>query len=410
MEPVSRDQLHQLVADARARWEVPGMAVAVCADGSETTAADGVQELASGRRTAAETRFRIASVTKPFVATLALTLVQDGLLALEEPPPGVKTRATVRQLLGNVGGLKSEWDDRPEFGEGDDALARLAEHEPPLLPLEPGELFSYANTGFWLVGAACAALVGTTFEEALRARVLEPLGLASTGFEKTDGATGYDAGEPVEDLYPRARRPSGGLWSTVGDLLRFARHHLGATGPLTAESRAQMQRPLASGPGFEYGLGWFLKRRDGSRSVEHPGSAFGFQSLLVLITDEQWAFAALTNSSRGSGAIGDVLRELGGGVEEPETVELRHEQLQALAGRYQAFGFEVEIVAGDGALRVAETMTNPLTGAVRRLPAVRARPLSEREFVIVEGDDRGDRFDFPRDGLVRFPAIAVRVE
>jgi CubicO group peptidase (beta-lactamase class C family) len=337
-----------------------------------------------------------------------MTLVQDGLLTLDEPPPGTRTRATVRQLLGNVGGLSSEWDDPPDFGDGDDALPQLAALEPPRLPLEPGELFSYANTGFWLVGAACAAATGRTFEDAMRERVLEPLALAATSFAATEHATGHVSGDPVTDVYPRSRRPSGGLWSIVGDLLAFAQHHLRAPGPLSDASRAEMQRPLSRGPGFEYGLGWFLASRGGSRSVEHPGSAFGFQSRLVLLPDEGSAFAALTNSDRGSVAIEDVLRSLGRGVEDPPTVELEAEQLQAFAGRYRAAGFEIEVAADEGGLRIAETRTSPLTREVTHSPAVRALPVAEREFVIVEGDDRGDRFDFPRDGLLRLSAIAVR--
>jgi CubicO group peptidase (beta-lactamase class C family) len=259
-----------------------------------------------------------------------------------------------------------------------------------------------------LVGAACAAAIGTTFEDAMRERVLEPLGLAATSFAASEHATGHVSGEPVADRYPRSRRPSGGLWSTVDDLLTFAHHHLGAPGPLSDASRAEMQRPLSRGPGFEYGLGWFLARRGGSRSVEHPGSAFGFQSRLVLLPDEGWAFAGLTNSDRGSLAIEGILRSLGRGVEDPPTVELDAKQLQAFAGRYRAAGFEVAVAADECGLRIVETLTNPLTGEVAHSPAVRALPVAEREFVIVEGDDRGDRFDFPRDGLLRLSAIAVR--
>jgi CubicO group peptidase (beta-lactamase class C family) len=417
MEPVSADQLAALVREARTRWHVPAMVAAVWTPGSEAVAADGVYELGGGRHVTPATQFRVASITKPFVATLALSLVQDGLLDLDEPPPRTRARATVRQLLGNVGGLKSEWDDRPDVGEGDEALLRLAQLEPPVLPFAPGELFSYANAGFWLVGAACAAVTGATFEEAMRRRVLEPLGLAATAFEAAEPATGHEQVEPngdehrsVVDAYPRSRRPSGGLWSNAGDLISFARHHLGGPGPLTDESRAEMQRPLAQGPGFEYGLGWFLSRRGGGRSVEHPGSAFGFQSLLVLVPDERFAFAALTSSSRGSLAIDDVLRELGLAAQEPEPVLLTAEELAPFAGRYRAFAFEVEIAAADGGLIVTETTTNALTGAVSRAPGARARPVGEREFEIVEGDARGDRFDFPRDDLVRFAAVALRVD
>jgi CubicO group peptidase (beta-lactamase class C family) len=392
------------------------MVAGILADGRVTIAADGVHELGGDRPVADDTIFRVASITKPFVATLAMTLVQEGLLALDERPPRSRADATLRQLLGNVGGLASEWDDRPDFGDGDDALARLAEREPPLLPVRPGELFSYANSGFWLAGAACAAATGATFEDAMRVRVTEPLGLESTAFDAADRATGHepvdpdsDEHRPVEDSYPRSRRPSGGLWSTVADLLRFARHHLGGPGPLTEESRAEMQRPASTGPGFDYGLGWFLTRCSGRLGVEHSGSAFGYQSQLVLVPDDGVALAALTNSSRGALAIDDLRVALGLARDAPETVTLDDERLGRFAGRYRGFGFELEVRPDRGGVSVVYTQLSPL-GGVSRYAAAHARAIGEREFEVVEGANRGDRFDFPRDGLVRFGAIGSRVE
>jgi CubicO group peptidase (beta-lactamase class C family) len=408
MEPISRDQLQSVVAEARERFAVPGMVVGVWADGAEVVVADGVRELGHDRRVAPETVFRIASITKPFVATLAMTLADAGLLALDEPPPGTRAQATVRQLLGNVGGLASDWDDRPDFGDGDGALERLAERPPPLLPIEPGMIFSYANSGFWLVGAACAAVARTTFEQAMQERVLAPLALASTAFEASEIATGHELGEPLDDRYPRARRPSGGLWSTVGDLLRFARHHLGAAGPLSTASRTEMRRPLSSGPGFDYGLGWFLTSRGGRRVVEHAGSAFGYQSHLLLVPDGGVSVAALTNSSRGSHAIEEVRTALGLSRDLPETCSLAG-GFERFSGTYRGFGFEVEVRPDPGGLVVDYTETSS-TGRVTAYPPARARPIGEREFELVEGDDRGDGFDFPRDGLVRFTAIGIRDE
>src|SRR5919201_6940581 len=320
MERVSGDLLAEWTAEARERWHVPGMATGLLQDGETVFAADGVLELGGDEPVSPGTHFRIASVTKPFVCTLAMTLVQDGLLSLDEPPPGAWTEATVRQLLSHQGGLAIEWPGDVDDAVDDAALLRLAEREPELLPVGPGELFSYCNTGYWFVGAAIARLTGGTFEEAMGQRVLEPLGLRATSFEAGPAATGHDQVAPGADEhrisegpYPRVRRPSGGLWSTVGDLLRFGAHHLGGPGPLTADSIAEMQRQLISVPGGAYGLGWFLFRG----AVEHPGSAAGFQSLLLLVPDERVAFAALANSSRGQGAIRDVRERLGLGRASP---------------------------------------------------------------------------------------------
>src|SRR5919108_3970030 len=98
MERVSGQQLAEWVAAARERWTVPGIAVGLLRGNGVATAADGVCDLERDEPVTPETSFRVASITKPFAAVLAMTLVQDGLLALEGPPPGSRVEATVRQL------------------------------------------------------------------------------------------------------------------------------------------------------------------------------------------------------------------------------------------------------------------------------------------------------------------------
>jgi CubicO group peptidase (beta-lactamase class C family) len=402
MERFSAYDLGRWAASARERWNVPGIAVGVLQDGAVVMAADGHQELGRPKPVTPETVFRIASITKPFTASLTMTLVQDGLLALDEPPPGTRIDATVRQLLSHQGGLAAEWPD-PLDNSG---LLELTEGEPERLPVAAGELFSYCNSGFWFVAAGIARTLGTSFEDAMRTRVIRPLGLTSSGFETDEPARGHEQVEPgadeharAETWYPPGRTASGGLWSSVPDLLRFAEHHLGAAGgPLTASSLAEMQRPHSYGPGFRYGLGWFLKRREGHDAVEHPGSVLGFQSLLTLIPDERMAFAALTNSSRGIAAIRDVLQEIGLGEDEAATVEPA--DLGRFAGRYRGQEGVVEITPENGGLRVERTEIDPFSQEAMVLPTVRARPIGEYEFEIVDGEWRGDRFDFPRPGFV----------
>jgi hypothetical protein len=85
VEQVSGQQLAEWAAEARERWSVPGLAVGLLHEGETVVAADGVCELGSDERVLPETAFRIASITKPFTATLALALAQDRLLALDEP-------------------------------------------------------------------------------------------------------------------------------------------------------------------------------------------------------------------------------------------------------------------------------------------------------------------------------------
>src|SRR5436190_12420650 len=418
MEPVSSDQLALWVEEARAQWSIPGLVVGVRRNGEDVFAAAGVRELGRDEPVRPETVFRVASITKPFTATLAMTLVQDGLLDLDEPPPGSRVAATVRQLLSHQGGLANEWPTPlDDLGEDDEALLRLGEGDPEPLPVGPGELYSYSNAGYWLTGAAAGRVCGSSFEEAMATRVISPLGVSTTGWQALERATGHaqvepgsDEHEPVDDSFPRVRRPSGGLWSSAADVLRFADHHLGGAGPLTSVSIVEMQRPHSRGPGFRYGLGWFIDDTRGQRAVGHTGSAAGFQSQLLLFPDEGTAVVGLANSSRGSVAIEDVLRELGLARREPPDVPLPAERLAAFAGRYRGQCDELVFTPEDGMLRVELRLYSPFAAEWERFPSVRARPIGEREFEIVDGEWRGGRFGFPRDGFVCTGTVAERVE
>jgi CubicO group peptidase (beta-lactamase class C family) len=417
MERVSSDQLAAWAGEARERWNVPGIAVGLLRDGETVTAADGVRELGQEEVVSPTDVFRIASITKPFVATLAMTLVQDGLLDLDEPPAGTRTAATVRQLLSHQGGLACEWPSPLDVvGDDDGALLRLAAGEPRRLPLAPGELFSYSNAGFWLVGAALARACGTSFEEAMRSRVLEPLGLETTGFDVERPVPGHNQVVPggdehrrAEGGYPRARRPSGGLWSSVGDLLGFAAHHLGGPGPLDAASVQELQRPVVGGPGFHHGLGWFLQERGGRPSVEHTGSVAGYQSLLLLLPGVGLAFAAVTNSSRGSAAIRDLLDRLGLSLPVLDDFLLEPEELAAFAGRYEAPGVRVELAPEGRHLRLEYGEGDPVSREWHTYPRVRLRAVGAREFELAEGEWQGQRLGFPRDDVVSFGVVAHRV-
>src|SRR5919201_211580 len=417
MEGVSAEQLGSWTRDGRERWHIPGIAVGLLADGRITTAAAGIRELGDDDPVTPQTVFRIASVTKPFTATLVVALVRDGLLELDAPPPGTRVQASVRQLLSHQGGLACEWP-RPleELGSADDALLQILAGEPERLPVGPGELFSYSNVGFWLVGAAAARASRTSFEQAMRANVLEPLGLAATTFEPERAARGHnqvepgsDEHRPVEDAYPRVRRPSGGLWSSVEDLLRFAAHHLGGPGPLSADAVAAMQRRQVDAPGGAYGLGWALRDTGGRRIIEHSGSAAGFESLLLLVPEERVAFAALANSSRGSAAMRGILERLRLAHEELPEFPLPVETLNAFTGRYAGPGLELEVAGEDGRLRIRQTDFDPFTRENVVYPPVLARPVGEREFEIVDGEWRGERFTFPRPGFVCMTVLAARV-
>lgn len=373
---IPRGELAAILAEARERTGVPA-AVAGLLDGEEV-------ELAAVGAADVATPFRIASVTKWFTASLAVSC-----LDLEAPLAG----ATAAALLSHKAGL------RPESAER--------------LPDGCVGLWSYSNAGYWFVGEACAAACGASFEDAVRERLLEPLGMRATGFEEPRaparghvqaGTTGHRVVE--RDAYPAARRPSGGLWSTAGDLLRFAQHQIGGPGPLSEAERAAVREPRVEALGASYALGcWSRTLEGGRRALEHEGSTAGYQSFLVVLPDEAAALVVLTNSWRGSGLVRRVVRDLG-------LVPASNSLLQAgtgpvQPGRYELDGAEAVVETQGGRVRVAEAETDPVTGERLAMESFAVEPLGDGVWGAAGGMLMSHRIDFPRPGVARVGWVAL---
>jgi CubicO group peptidase (beta-lactamase class C family) len=372
----------ELCEDVAARWRVPSLAVGVLAGGAVETFAVGCDP---------DTQFRIASITKPMTAQLVASVCDlDATTGVW--PDDVR----IRHLLAHTSGFDCELPirDGARFGDGDDALA-LAVAELPAVHrfFAVDEIWSYANTGYWLAGHLASQRVDSSYEDALCEHVLAPSGLESTSFDAPDLR-----GDGT--LYPRARRPSGGLTSTVGDLLRYARWHLGQ--PSSAAMRVVAGKPARG----VYGLGLSGERVAGVEVWGHTGNWGGFQSSLLTIPDRGAAFAGLTNSETGSKALRELEdaffeRTLGARRRTPVFVSLPPEIYESHAGVY-AFA------NGDATFEATSPGNDTL---VVRLDddELYARAIDERTFVVPDGPHVNERFDFPRPGFVRFSRLAERV-
>jgi len=362
---------------------VPGVAAGLLVDGEVELAAAGRLALGGGEPVGVETPFRVASITKWFTASLA-TLSLD----LDAPLAGT----SARRLLSHTAGWRQ---DAPE----------------PLPEALQG-LWSYSNAGYREVGRACAEAFGASYSEALEERVLAPLGLAGSGFaEPARPARGHvQQGEKghrlvPRDLYPEERRPGGGLWSTVGDLLRFAAHQLGGPGPLAAEQRAVVHEPQAEALGAAYGLGcWSRELADGRRALDHEGSVAGYQSLLLLLPGERAALAVLTNSWRGTGLIRRIVAALGlrpaapGAVAADDVPE---------AGRFALDASEAVVELRSGTWRVGEAELDPVADVRIERPPYPVEPLGSGVYGFAGGLLMGHRVDFPRPGVARVGWVAL---
>lgn len=300
-------------------WALPGAAVAVVRD------RDHVHTHAFGSLTA-DTLLHTASVSKSFVATAVLQLVDEGALDLGASVtaylpdlPWADPRAeriTLGHLLSHTSGLGDVGDygwHEPEVDDG--ALGRHAARVADwTLERDPGAGFSYSNAGFDLLGHLVATVGGATFEEHMRDRVLRPAGMATSTFDHRDLPAGLGAaphlGLPARvtpGLYPWTRRhaPSSTLHASAAELGRWMVAQLGGgTGLLTPPAHALMWEPQAP-TGWDDELsahmaqGWFVGTRHGRRVVSHAGSDPGFLALVALLPDEGHGAAVLLDCNHG---------------------------------------------------------------------------------------------------------------
>src|SRR5580658_4823077 len=194
-----------------------------------------------------DTIFDLASLTKVIATTSgAMKIFEDGKLRLSEKVTdylpefqGGKSDITIRDLMTHLSGVRPDFDLDPPFS-GYEAGIHRALIEKPQNP--PGVRFVYSDTNFILLGEIVRRKSGKPLDEFTREEIFTPLGMVDTQFRppaslrariaptEIDSATGEPFRGVVHD--PRARLMGGvaghaGLFSTAGDLSRFAEMMLG---------------------------------------------------------------------------------------------------------------------------------------------------------------------------------------
>lgn len=274
------------------------------------------------------TLYRLASVSKPVTAVLAMQLVQSGKLDLDvgvsKYVEGLDPRIgalTLRRLLSHTSGMRHYRADRADNGTRHLTTAQALElfvHDP--LIAEPGSKYSYSTHAFTLVAAALEGASKREFVELLRseiaARGVPALDCEVAVTEKPLRSALYEklpAGivrrsEPREDL--SWKYGGGGMECTAVDLARFAELVLRAK-LLSEESRDALwtRARLADGGSVDYGLGWGLN--DSGKLVSHSGSQQGASSALSIQREQGRVVVVLTNTEGGNAPeLGKTLRAL----------------------------------------------------------------------------------------------------
>src|SRR6187455_145808 len=241
--------LAETVPGAIERYDVPGVAWAVLADGEVVDGAAGVLSRSTLVDATADSVFQIGSITKLWTATLVMQLVDEGKVDLDVPirtylpefrilDEDAAAQITTRQLLCHTAGF--EGDIFTDTGLGDDAVEKYLGvlHEVPQL-FAPGEQFSYNNAGFCVLGRLVEVLREKPYDACLREHLFAPLGLthaATTPYEAImfRAAVGHIESKPGAGYEPapvwalaRSNAPAGAMLAMrPRDLLTFAQMHM----------------------------------------------------------------------------------------------------------------------------------------------------------------------------------------
>jgi D-alanyl-D-alanine-carboxypeptidase/D-alanyl-D-alanine-endopeptidase len=278
----------------------------------------------------ANTIFEIGSVTKVFTATLLAALVEEGMVALEDPVQGylpagaelpVRGRPiTLADLATHTAGLprlphgfflRSVRHRRNPYGwlTVDDLYAGLFSTR---LRRAPGGRPRYSNLGYGLLGHVLAVRAGRSYERLIQERICRPLELEDTHVSVPTAARerfaqGHNRrGRSVPHWDLPVLAGAGALRSSVADLLVFLRLQLGEGDPALARAAALTQAPRARHRGVAVGLGWTRGPLLGTEHelLFHNGGTGGFRSFAGVVPATHTAVAALSNSARAVDALG----------------------------------------------------------------------------------------------------------
>jgi CubicO group peptidase (beta-lactamase class C family) len=318
--------LRSRLPELTARYGVPGVAVAVSSGDDIVDVAVGVLNTGTGVEADADSIFQIGSITKVLTASLVLQLRDEGRIELDSPirrwlpefrvaDERAAAAITVRQLLCHVSGF--EGDVFTDTGKGDDCvekyLTRLRD-VPQLFP--PGEMWSYNNAGYCVLGRLVEVVRGKPYDRCLREHLLAPLGMRRAATDPYEAvlhrvAVGHvttTAGPAPTETWALARSngPAGSMLAMrARDLLAFARMHLAEgraadeTAILSAASVRAMQEPQIQLPdiaqGVAWGLGWELFSLAPRLVFGHDGSTIGQSASLRVVPDRDVALVVLAN-------------------------------------------------------------------------------------------------------------------
>jgi CubicO group peptidase (beta-lactamase class C family) len=312
-------------ADSEIEADGPGFALAVVARGTVVHAAGyGLAELRSGRPVEPDTIFHLASCGKQFTGLGVLMLAEEGKLHLDDPVgkylpllAGFGPRVTIRQLLHHTSGIRDLYDEggvkavlaRCARPANADVIRTYAELGCPMAEagIEPGDTYSYSNSGYELLGAIIEQVSGQSYQDFFAGRVFDPLQMQDT-FSVPDRrihdprcATGYTLDDRDDFVAAGGNEfdnlvGSGSFYTTAFDLCRYEQA-LRTNSLISEASMAQAftGSRTSDGDSTNYGFGWSLGVQNGIAFADHEGDWNGFRSYICYCLDPALSIFVLSN-------------------------------------------------------------------------------------------------------------------
>lgn len=297
------------IAAEALRSGVPGLTVAVEKGEAVYTKSWGVADIRTGRRVFNTAVYQVGSVTKQFTAAAIMRLVEAGKLTLDDharewiPELHVRYDAvTIRELLTHTSGVADYATRLTSAYEPKTQQEIVALINTGSALFRPGALFSYSNSGYFLLGMIVERAAGKPYEQVLRELFFDPLRLDSTSYCGTRGAApeGHRTGSltPVAPADMSLVFSAGAVCSNAYDLLRWtlALEEGVAVSPASFAQMTTSVDPTEMPPPG-YGFGLVVDTFEDRRRIWHNGDIPGFQSHVARFPDEELTIVVLINSN-----------------------------------------------------------------------------------------------------------------
>lgn len=363
---------------------IPGLSLAIVKDDKVIYMKGlGVKDFERKLPVTPDTLFAIGSASKAFTGMAVVMSADEGRLSLDDSPKkflpyftlrdsDAAAKITIRDLLAHRSGLNRTDLAMLTNELNREELIKVAGQAKPTAKL--GEKFQYQNVMYAAAGEVVARAQNSTWDKVIATKILKPLGMKASGTttaemqKSSDFSFGYDfnATTKVTRRLPQrqipAVAPAGAINSSARDMTQWLRFML-AGGVIDGKRLVSeksfnetINKQMAIGGTVEYGLGWFLRKWNGLKVVEHGGNIDGFNAQVAFMPDQKVGFVLLTNVT-GSSLVGFAMNTIWTnlvGVPKPAEVKVANENRdpKAEVGTYHFAdaGVNFEVTMKDGTL------------------------------------------------------------